>query len=634
MTVSSLSRRLSCVAPLLASGALLLGAGSASAAYFPSQVIDGPTPDLGSSFDVDIARDGTGALAYVKSEGGVDHVYVSRLLAGVWSPGERVEGALDAPETQPSVAAGPDGRIVVTFVADGTLFGVLHTAEALTWGPPVPLATGAADPSVDMSLYGTAYVSFTIGTDVRAARLDRKTNTWTVFDTPLDADPAQAAGDGPDKRARLSVSASGTALVAWGETGADGRTHVMARRVLPSGPSSVVNDLTLATLDGRAAGDATTPDVDTEDDDSYAWVVFRQAVGDDGGTRQRAVARRLRGSRFEDPVTIDGLSSPADENATAPRVAMTGRGEGVATSGRSGTLQAVASVLHGNLFTAPLSLSGGNTGGVIPAAADDGLFYGVWWQGDGTVHARQWVTAENDKTIAPPGSDTVLTDASLGAVDGNAGLDASTDRYGDMVTAFVQSSGEGRRLVVAGFDRPPADFRGYTTTNWRPLSRPALAWAEAQDLWGVTYHVTLDGQPVGTTAALTFTPPTPLTDGTHTWTVTAVDTHGQAVAAAARLVRVDSEAPTLAAAFSRSPKAGRATTINLRVTDGAPAVPPVSSGLRPTAIHWGDRTPDSIVKGSSATHRYAKKGRYTVVVTASDVAGNATAMRKSLTVKR
>ena len=78
-------RRRLAVLAVLAPLALPGAAGAATAGtFFPGDPIDGPSADVQSLGDLDIARDGTGALAYVKQVGGVDHVFVSRIVGGAW----------------------------------------------------------------------------------------------------------------------------------------------------------------------------------------------------------------------------------------------------------------------------------------------------------------------------------------------------------------------------------------------------------------------------------------------------------------------------------------------------------------------------------------------------------------------
>ena len=65
---------------LLASAAALALAAQAPAAQagvFAPDVIDGPSTEIVSAGDVDVARDGTGAVAYVKREAGAAHAPTS-----------------------------------------------------------------------------------------------------------------------------------------------------------------------------------------------------------------------------------------------------------------------------------------------------------------------------------------------------------------------------------------------------------------------------------------------------------------------------------------------------------------------------------------------------------------------------
>ena len=115
--------------------------------------------------------------------------------------------------------------------------------------------------------------------------MDRKSATFAGVDGVLDIDPAADAGDG-NGRPRVAVAADGVATVVWGESG-----NTYARRVFESRLSLAPQSL---------AEGSELPDIDTEDDSSYAWAVARQTA--DG----HIVARRLVGSAFNDPVSIDG----------------------------------------------------------------------------------------------------------------------------------------------------------------------------------------------------------------------------------------------------------------------------------------------------------------------------------------
>ena len=100
--------------------------------------------------------------------------------------------------------------------------------------------------------------------------------------------------------------------MAWGEGHADGRPRVYARRVTGLNPSASPQELSIPDLGGAPGGAADSPDIDIEDDGSFAWAVFRQDIG--GGSR--AVARRLLGSTFDPPVPLDG--GPATTSRGSP----------------------------------------------------------------------------------------------------------------------------------------------------------------------------------------------------------------------------------------------------------------------------------------------------------------------------
>ena len=89
-------RRLLASSAVLA--ALVLAPASARAdvgRFIPGEPIDGPAEAI-HGVDLDIARDGTGGVVYVKSVGGVDHVFASRLQGGAWQPPEQLDAGLPA----------------------------------------------------------------------------------------------------------------------------------------------------------------------------------------------------------------------------------------------------------------------------------------------------------------------------------------------------------------------------------------------------------------------------------------------------------------------------------------------------------------------------------------------------------
>src|SRR5207249_380074 len=115
---------------VLAAALLLAPAGVARAGIFPGEVIDGPDPDLVRAGDVDLARDGTGAVVYVRKDGGVNHIFAAPLTDGGWGSPERVDNGLGDPGSQPVVAASDGGRLAIAFLSGGNLYAVVRPAGA------------------------------------------------------------------------------------------------------------------------------------------------------------------------------------------------------------------------------------------------------------------------------------------------------------------------------------------------------------------------------------------------------------------------------------------------------------------------------------------------------------------------
>jgi hypothetical protein len=601
-----------CIALLAALAPLVLPAvaGAATPArFFAGTPIDGPSADIQALGDLDVARDGTGALAYVKRVAGVDHVFVSRLASGSFQAPEQVDAGLAGAGAQPVVAASDGGRLVVAFVSGGAVFSTVRPAGAPGYAALQQIAPAGSNPDVEMSINGVAYLAWTSSGDVQAARLERNATTFNGLPGPLDITPGATAGTGTG-RPKVAVAADGVATVVWGESG-----NVYARRLFELRPSAAPQGV---------AENADEPDISSEDDSSFAWVVFRQ-----GG----AVARRLVGSQFDPPVTIEG-----SEGASAPRVAISGRGIGYAGIAGASTLNAYGAVLKDDLFN-PGAMIGGSIGAApapAPAVAETGDGLVAYQAGDAaggrSVHARPYDYVPASRAVTPPGPDATLSDPALGPTDAARGLDAAANRAGDVAVAFVQGDGDSRRIVVGSYDRAPGAFRANTSTRWRKFARPPLKWGTSFELWGpITYRVEIDGRPFGTTTSTGLTVPAVVPDGLHRWRVVAVDIRGQATATPSRNLRVDATPPKVTFKVSGSRKRGKQVKIAVQATD-ASGTAAQASGLNLVRISFGDGS--RTVVGTRAVHRYGHSGKVTVRVTASDKAGNVAALTRRITIRK
>jgi len=567
---------------ILIAALLAVPAATARAALYPGDPVDGPGADVQSLGDLDLARDGTGALAYVKRVDGADQIFVARFVGGVFGLGERVDGGLSGPSSQPVVGAADNGRLVVFFVNRGAVYGVVRPAGE-GYSGPVALGTGS-DPSVDLSINGTAYASFTSGSDVRVARLDRRTNTWGLLDQPADVDPSRPAGTGTG-RSRVAISADGI--------GVEGRV-------------ATVSDL---------------PDIDAEDDSSYAWVVFRQTFADGGS---RILARRQRGTGFEPPVAIE---APDGEPVREPNIEMNGRGVGLATTSGAVSGQPMVALLDRDVFGAGSRMFGGSVAGPAAAPAmsenNDGLVASVLG-GPGEAPFVRVRTYDDRK----PGPESLISRSELGPVDPARGFDVAVDRADGGVVAWVQGGADDRKIVAGYRDRPPGSFRGYTTPRCCQPALARLTWQPSFNLWGATrYEVRVDGQLVGETTDSTLQLAAPLVGATHRWQVTAIDLRGQTRRSKTRLLRVDDLAPRLSVGYKRSK---RVVTVSVRGRDLGGAGHR-SSGIRDVAVSWGEASPRA--SGTSrvrARHRYRRAGEYALEITARDKAGNVTVNKRTV----
>jgi hypothetical protein len=582
---------------------------AAGAAFFPAEVVDGPHGGAIEVGDVDLSRDGNGGVVYSRPDG----LFLSRFSGGAFLGPERLDpGAAAGASSQPVIAASDGGRMAIAYVSGGSLFVMSKAKDPATLTPPALVAEGGvSNPSIDMSVNGASYLSFTQNGDVRVLRAARDSNTWQSLPAPVDVDVARSAGTGERLRSRVAVSADGTGLVVWGEDGADGRTHVYARRLFELRLSQAPKDLTLADVGGDPARDADSPELDMEDDSSYAQVVFRQVTA--GG--QRVVMRRLVGSEYDPPVGIDsGLQ------AGWGRVDLTGRGEGLfGVSGLGGP--AIGGTLFNNRLSSNQRLDSGN--GVEPSATpaigenEDGAV--AWIQGtsaaDASVRARYFDGVERLK-LEP---ESVLSRPEYGPVVASAGLGAASSRAGDVVVVFVQGEGD-RRLVAGIYDKPPSRIAGSNSQTIRRLNR--LSWGRSLNLLGpVTYRVLVDGRQVAETNDTRWVPPPgAIPDGNHRWQIFLRDRRGQEVRSRTKRLRVDNTPPLVSVSLRRR---GRVLSVRARPRDSRGRL---RSGVNRVLVDWGDRK--LLRMGSRSSKRYARKGRYTVRVKALDKAGNETVVTR------
>jgi hypothetical protein len=614
-----MSRRLSLPA-LLALLVLAAVPSVASANWFPATPIDGPSPDIESFGGVDLARDGTGGLVYIKRVDGVPHVFLSRFNGGQFRPPERVDNGVVAPATEAVVAAADVNRLAVVWTAGNSVYGSVVAGNGPAPGPlvgPTQLYSApgvVSDVALDMGINGAAYASYAVpgpgGSDVRVSRLEG--TTWTPVGASLDIDPSQSAGRG-SQRSDVAVSAEGNGLVVWGENHADGRPRLYARRVTGLNPSSFPQELSVPSIGSAVGGRADSADVDIEDDGSFAWAVFREDI--DGGSR--TIARRMLGSTFDPPVFLDG-----GPGTSGGRIAMNGRGQGLAV------LQIPGGGVGGNVLFNDVFEPGQvlhSAASVEPpepqAGSSEHREVALAWRvvdpaGNVSIRGR---LKPDDKTPFQP--EVELSRPDLGPVAAG-GFGVAADRLAGFAVGMVQGPAGSRTVTAAVQDRPPGRpgaIARHAHGLWQNKARPKLEWRPGTDLWGPQrFRVLVGGKPVGETTGNSLVPAQRLRAGHPLpYQVIAIDSRGQENPSRTRVLRFDNQGPKLKVQVVGKRRGGRAVRIVVRASDGK------GSGVEKIRVRFGDskRTVSQRGKRFRAAHAY-RHGSFKLRVTGYDKAGN------------
>ena len=614
-------------AALLAAGAVAVLAGPALAQPSPAPptVIDGPSASITGLGGLSVARDGTGGLVYLKSVSGIPHVFVSALVGGSFQAPVQVDAALAGASSEPVIAAGNGGVLLIGFINGGQLYVVDRASTTAPLGSPDALATGASNPSLEMTNFGKGYLAFTVldgaGHDVRTAYYYN--GAWALEAAPLNATPADDAGTGSGAPA-VAAAGDGVAIVAWGEGG-----HILTRRVWGTAPSVVDEQADVPSLSGCGEVSAGDPAVAAGGDSSYADVAFQETVSCGGVDQSRVLVNRLHGSQYDGATAGDGLSTPGPDSGIEPEVAMTEYGQGFVTSAGHSSNNVFAMELGNNGAYGPIvqvnSLPASAAPYAVPGIA--GLFstFVAWQQTPGTAGPAE-IRVRYEPRATSLGPELVLSALAGGPTDAARGIAAGGDAGGDAAVAWVQGTVAASEIVVGQLYQPPGSATVSTAVAYSRSAQPVLAWTPASGRWGpFTYTVTLDRQQMGQTGASSLQVPVALGDGPHSWYVTASNPAGLTAGSKVGRVFVDTVPPLLSVAESGPLRAGAAEVLRLRYHDAPPrGLPPAdASGVAELTIRWGDGAVTRVKPGTHRiSHVYRRPGRYKVTVTVADRAGN------------
>lgn len=609
------------------------GAGAQQPVQGPPAAVDGPSPDIArpSGLDLSVARDGSGGLVYVKQVAGAPRVFVSALVGGSFGAPVQVDASLGGASSQPVIAAGNGGLLLIGFINGGELYVVSRATSAAAFGQPLALAGGASNPSLSLTNFGKAYLAFTAadggGFDVRTAYYN---GAWALEGPPLNVAPADNAGTG-SSRPQVAAAGDGVAIVVWGENG-----HIYSRRVWATTPS-VVNQQADGPPSGCTESSADAPAVGAGGDSSFAAVAFREQVTCGGHQQSRVFTNRLQASAYNGITNADGLSGPAAEGAQDPQVAVTEYGEGWVTSERTLTEGVFAQGLSDN--AQPLGAAQINslpiTSAPDPVPAIAGLYstFIAWQQqpggtGPSEIRVRY---APDGETLGP---EIVASSPAQGPVDAADGIAAAGDVYGEAAVAWLQGPPGASTLMVDQMYQPPGPFLAraihYVTT-----STPAFAWTRPHGWGPMKYSLVVSGALVGQTYGSSGTPAAPIPDGPHSWQIFAANPAGQQSKTKVAGVFIDTVPPHVKLRLRSPAVAGTNLLTTLTYADlpqpGEPRFD--ASGVAKVVVRWGDGTTTRLRLGTHhVSHTYRHAGRYEVTVLVSDRAGNLTRLVAKLRV--
>jgi hypothetical protein len=561
---------------------------------------------------------------------------VSALVGGSFQPPVEIDAALAGASSQPVVAAGNGGVLLVAFVNGGELYVVNRASASQAFAGPTGLAGGGAiNPAISITDFGKAYLAFALadgsGYDVRSAYYYG--GHWALEGPSLNVAPADNAGTGAGAP-RVAVAGDGVAILVWGEDG-----HIFSRRVWVTQPSAVVEQAD-APPAGCTESSAQDPVVDTGGDSSYAQVAFQEFVTCSGGQRSRVLMNRLHGSVYDGLEAPDGLSNGSSDSAQDPQITMGEYGHGWVTSVRASAHDIFATALGDQgAMIGRLQVNGlDNAASPDPVPATAGLYssFVAWQQSPGSAGMPEvrvrYAPDGNDL-----GSEEVISTPGQGPTDAADGIAAAGDIAGDAAIVWLQGTPGALAVMAEQMYQPPGPIfpKSPRLENTPNL---LLQWSAAHEPWGpMNYTVALDGTQVAQTTSTAVRVATTVADGPHTWQVMGANPAGQTTQAGAATVFVDTVPPTAVMTLYGRPLAGTRLHVYVTYRDLPPAGEPVSDalGVATVTVRWGDRTVVRLKRGFHRSfHAYKRPGRYVISLLVTDRAGNVTREIIRVVIKR
>lgn len=619
----------------------------AEAVVSDPRLFDGPSADLVGDPQSAMSEDGSGGIVYLKRLEGRAHVFAAKFEDGEWGPSQRVDVGQSFDSSWPRIAAGDNGRLLVTWVQEfgidsDRMFSSTLDPGASGFQSPVPVDFDVNEatstfPDLAMARGGQAYLIYNVITDVNTSnppgyvgldvRLARYSNRlWSAVGSRVDRNSSvpmrlPTAAIAP----QVGIDIQGQAIVGWLEPDDDFVDRMWARRVFggQTGIPVLVSPTTFNDKPLRGGVSAISLDVSGFGQGTASFV---QQPGQTGALD----APRLLVNNIPDIFTEGsgefGEAFLADESARGsigvPSVAVdpTGLYLSAFSSGAATLLS------KGD----PFSLYGVERVDSGSSATDGAPQVDLAGTGAGVVAWRELRSSGGVVSVQERRADGVLESTALSApFGGSVGPPAlGGSGLGDAIVAWSQGTGSGRQVAASVVDAPPDPFFVLVPDVPQRKARIPIAWDPSSNAIGdITYSVSVDDEPVqdGVEATKTMLGPGDIEDGRHRIQIFAVDSAGQETGSLAGRLEVDRTAPKVKLIR-------RGSVVTLEIDDGPKSE---SSGLAGGSVSYGDGSRGR-PGGKSTTvarerHRFDAPGSYRVKVVAGDRAGNQ--VKKRITVK-
>lgn len=633
-----------------------------------AQVIAGPADDIVEVDGVAMAPDGSGGVLYRARVNGVAHLFVVPFDNGQWSAPEEVDSEDLYGASEPAIAAGENGQLLVVWVQKRNLSNEVGDAgvplyelqsaardpgssnfdKAITVdsevGEPFSGNASHVEPRLAMAPSGQAYVVYrvladecSIGgldvdnprndecppsgaggelTEVRVARYEYL--LWSHLGAVNRAAQVPMPKPTPANAPAIGIDVEGQGVVAWSEPENVGQpARVWTRRLFGSSQGNVLQ-ASPETIAGRPVlsnAEAPAVIVGRYGEAKVAYRIQGQPSTPvpvaQLFTNTLPSSTDLHGGEFQGPVALPGAVATG---VSAPTGELDERGEYRLAWNQAG----VARLLSGSELAigAPVTL-GASTGPVLAALNPAGGGTTVW---QSTGGASPVVQAREDYAEG-----AYQTAALSGDVAGPiSGLSLAGSGQGDALLGWMQGPPGDSEIVGDFVQAPPAPFLVTVPKGWVRGPYVPVEWEAATDaVSGVTYSVYVDehellGGLTGTSARL---PSSEIGDGLHQVQVLASDATGQSTMSSKTHLKVADGVPAVHLAWIDDRRGVRVT-----VED-----PLVGVAKAATRIAFGD---GSHAHGRARVkHVYKRAGTYTITAYVRDQAGNGATVHIKVKVK-